>query len=159
MAQPQLEFLTGKARQALPFLRGFARAELSPTSALNLLKALNIPIRTQTTLDIYAALQNRADITRYLRLVPPTQPLPTEAHTGAVAPQRNNFEYIIQVTHPATGVSQYVQIGSDIPLSQNAINSRVDAIFAGNEKYQIALEDYPDSTVQIVEANIAAGVE
>ena len=159
MAQPKLEFLTGKARQALPFLRGFANAELSPTSALNLLKALNIPIRTQTVLDIYAALQNRADLNRYLRLVPPTEPLPAEAHTGAVAPQRNNFEYIIQVTHPASKVSQYVQIGSDIPLSRNAIESRVAAIFIGNEKYNISLEDYPDATVKIVEANIGAGVE
>ena len=158
MAQPQLQFLVGKARAALPILRGAAAQGLSATEALGLVEQAGIRTLRSVIFDIYAALQGRANVAQYLRLTPTTETLPPEAHARAVNPQADNYFYTARVFHPDTGNQQYVIVGSAVPLSEVQIRGSVDAIFATGEKYKVTLEDYPDSTVDIVEATVGSGV-
>lgn len=158
MAQPLLDFLEGRARAFLPFLRTGAAAGVKATAVIDVLRAFGIPFTTQRVLDIYAALQNRADLPRYLRLVPQTIPLPPEAHTiNVVYEQVADYNYLVSVFHPATGRQEYITVASDIALSQANIRAQVDALFSG-EKYQISLEEYPDATVTIEDAKVREGV-
>jgi hypothetical protein len=153
MAQPFLEFLTGRARIALPYLRGASARGLTTSAALALLKELGIAIRTQTATDIYAALRGRANPEQYSRLIPSTEPLPYEAHGRNIQPQEENYQYVVEVFHPQTGNQQYIQFASAIPLSRNLIDARVEMIFAAGEKYAVTFEQLPDSSITIVEAS------
>jgi hypothetical protein len=159
MAQPLLDFLEGRARVALPFLRAAATAGVKVTAVIDVLRAFGLKFATQPILDIYAALQGRADIKRYLRIVPLTTTLPSEAHkANVVYNQIANYNYVIRVFHPDTMGTQYVVVASAVPLSQLQIRAKVDAMFATGERYKLTLEEYADSEVTIEEANRRLGI-
>jgi hypothetical protein len=158
MAQPLLDFITGSARMALPFLRKAAAAGVKAGAVIDVLRAFGLKFSTQRMLDVYAALQGRADLSRYLRIVPPTVTLPYEAHTEAVFNMRTNYQYVVRVFNPATQNEQYVTVVSEFPLAEVQIRAEVDTIFATGQKYQVPLDEYTDSDVSIVEANRSAGV-
>jgi hypothetical protein len=54
--------------------------------------------------------------------------------------------------------TQYVVVGSAVPLSQLQIRSKVDAMFATGERYKLTLEEYADAEVTIEEANRRLGI-
>jgi hypothetical protein len=159
MAQPLLDFLEGRARVALPFLRAAANAGVKVTAVIDVLRAFGLKFATQPILDIYAALQGRADIRRYLRIVPPATTLPAEAHAANVVyNQAENYNYVIRVFNPALQHEQYVVVASAVPLSQLQIRAKVDAMFATGERYKLSLEEYSDAEVTIEEANRRLGI-
>lgn len=158
MAQPLLDFLTGRARAALPFMRAAAAAGVKATNALDVLRAFGVGFQAQAFYDVYNALLGRAKLPAYLRLVPENVPLPYEAHFVNPAPQRNNYQYIVRVFHPPTQNEQHVAIVSDTALSQAQIFAATDELFAGETPYEVMAEQYPDAEKTILEASVATGV-
>jgi hypothetical protein len=159
MAQPLLDFLTGRARAALPFMRKAVAAGVSAANALDVLRAFGVGFQTQAFYDVYNALLGRAKLPAYLRIVPDTTTLPYEAHAVNPVRQRTNYEYVIKIFHPPTGHQQYITVGSAVPLSVLQLKAQTDAIFASEAIYEVTREEYPDSEVTVIEANVAAGVQ
>jgi hypothetical protein len=125
---------------------------------IDVLRAFGLKFQTQRMLDVYAALQGRADLERYLRIVPATTTLPYEAHTEAVYNIGTNYQYVVRVFNPALNNEQFVTVASEFPLSETQIRANVDAIFASGKKYEVPLDEYADADITIIEANRSAGV-
>jgi hypothetical protein len=159
MAQPLLDFLTGRARAALPFMRKAAAAGVTAANALDVLRAFGVGFQTQAFYDVYNALLGKATIKNYLRIVPETVTLPYEAHAVNPVRQRTNYEYVLEIFHPPTGHQQYITVGSAIPLSQLQLKAQADAIFSSEAVYEVEQAEYPDSEVTVIEANVATGVQ
>jgi hypothetical protein len=147
-----LEFLTGKARAALPILRGAAARGLSPGEALGLVESAGIRTFRTVIFDIYAALQGLASLAQYIRLQPLNEPLPYEAHSRNVQPQPQNYSYVVRVFHAPSNREQYMQFNSEVPLSPNQIGALTESRIAA-KPYEVSLEDLPDASIDIIEAN------
>jgi hypothetical protein len=157
MAQPPLEFLAGAAKIAAPFLRKAAAAGVKATAVLDVLRAFGLRFSTQQMLDVYAAIQGRADLERYLRIVPPNVTLPPEAHVLNPSPQRVNYQYLIQVTHPVLETPRFATISSDVPLSASTIKAQTELLFRSSETTRLEEGNFSDAEVTILEAKRSAG--
>ena len=155
MPQPLLDFLTGRARQALPFLRQLVSEGLEPTVIISELREYNLGFQTQRVLDVIAALYGRANVARWIRLVGANTALPPEAHTTNVAGQSTNYQYVVRVENAPVGVPEFLTVSSDIPLSWNSIQSKalIAAIVSGPPKSEE--EDFEDITFVPIEANVS----
>ena len=155
MAEPLLDFLTGRAKAALPFLRGAVAQGLKPEQIIAALQASGIPtFRREVMLGIIAALENRADLARYLRIVPPTTPLPPEAHTvNVVYNQTDNYQYGVKIVDPASPAPTWVTVVSAIPLSASNIRAVAETM---QTRYTQFIPNYDIESVdfQIIEANV-----
>lgn len=165
MAEPLLDFLAGRAKAALPFLRGAVAQGLNINQIINALQASGIgTFRRQSMLDIIAALQNRFDptnpkltrIARFMRLVPETTVLPPEAHTvNVVTAQGSNYEYVVRLQSEENPVPRYITVVSEIPLSAANVYAVSETTF-----YGYAAVDQTPLTIDpgdqtIIEANVS----
>ena len=158
MAQPLLDFLTGRARTALPFLRAGVAQGLSSSAIIAALQGQGLSFARQRMLDVIAALQGRADINRYIRLAGETTPLPPEAHTVSVTNLRTNYQYVVRAENPVTEDEYYVTVVSAVPLSVVQIRALADSAFLGTGDSSIDREEYDRSIVTIEEANVDPSV-
>lgn len=153
MAQPLLDFLTGRARTALPFLRAGVNQGLSPTEIIASLQAQGIPTaRRQTMLDIIAVLQGNAATRRTVRLLPPNEPIPAALHVTAVTNIKSLYQYTVRVTHPDLLTPQFLTVSSDVPLSRNNILADAQTMFTNGKYTQIEEDSYDLLDLQVFEA-------
>jgi hypothetical protein len=158
MAIPLLDFLEGRARQALPFLRSAAAKGLTATAALESIKGLTPTFNRQRMLDIYAVLQERADPEKLARLVGQNVPIPQELHTPSPAEMRSNYQYVVEAIDEFAEPIGYVTISSAIPLSGADIRASAGLIFATQSELYLEEETQRASAVSIIEANVNASV-
>jgi len=158
MAQPLLDFITGRARAALPFLRGAVAQGLAPTAIVEALRTQGLSFRAQAMYDVIAALQNRASVAQYLRLTPPTTPLPAEAHALSVVNLRANYQYVVSAVNAASGAEYDITVSSAVPLSRVQILAAADSAFLGSGNSAIGQREYEATTRSIIEANRDPGV-
>jgi hypothetical protein len=104
-------------------------------------------------LDVYAALQSRADVSRYTRIVPVNTPLPPEAHTTAVYDMSTPYQYVVRYSNPLQAQPGFVTVISDVPLSQNNILAKAQTLFTGPGESGGHGEDFDAEAIAIVEAN------
>ena len=123
MPEPLLDFITGRARAALPFLRKAAAAKVSPSAAADVLRAFGAGIQTQKLLDIYAVLQQRFSVAQVLRLVPETTPIPEDLHFEPPFDVNHNFEYVVAPTFSVGNPDDYLTVVSSVPLSPASIRA------------------------------------
>ena len=159
VAQPLLDFLTGRAKSALPFLRASAARGESSAQAIANLKGLDLTFNRQRMLDVYGALLNRTSPDRWFRLVGETTPLPVEAHTVAVTNLSNNFQYLLHAENTVTGDDYYVTVGSEFPLSKVQILALGDSTFTAPTRSGVTTEDYSQSVVTVLELNQSPEIE
>jgi hypothetical protein len=117
MAVPTLEFLTGRAKAALPFLVGAAERGLTPSQAIAELAPLNLTFRRQAMLDVYATLTSAPSPTRIERLIGANAPIPQNLHTTSPAPLGSNYQYQVSFGSLVTANPDYLTVTSDVPLS------------------------------------------
>ena len=158
MAQPLLDFIVGRARAALPFLRGLVAQALNPTAIVNRLQEQGLSFRRQAMFDLIAALQNRAGVAQYLRITPPNTPLPTEAHALSVVNLRSNYQYVVEAVNPISGAQSYITVSSEIPLSQVQIQATADSVFLSYRDLGVREGEYELGSGRIIEANRDPGV-
>lgn len=157
MAFPLLDFVTGRARAALPFLQGFARQGLSPTAAISALRELGGGGQTQRLLDIYAVFQKRATTERVARLVGPLNVVPRELHTAAPYSLVHNYQYVISVPNAETLQDDYLSVSSDVRLTPLQIRTIGVGLF-NSEQYQGATPQiYTPEDITIVNFNVSQG--
>lgn len=160
MPQPLLDFLTGRARQALPYLRALAARGTQAGVALEILRSFDLGFQRQQFLDVYAALQNRADVNRYLRIVPPNTLLPPEAHTVAVTELTSqgrfvNYQYVLEVENEPLGAPEFITVSSQVPLSQNEILSLGTGVLNNPAAYDFSTDQLGKIQLSIAEANVS----
>lgn len=139
MATPALDFLTGRAREALPFLRGAIARGLSNAEILALKGIEFASFARQRMLDVIAILRQSVPVRagsptlfqRYLRIVPPTTPLPIEAHAPSVTNLSSTYQYLVRADNLKTDEEFFITVSSAVPLSQVQINAVADTIFLG----------------------------
>lgn len=158
MPQPLLDFLVGRARQALPYMRALAARGTNAGVALEILQQFDLGFQKQRFLDVYAALQNRADVNRYARLVGPNGILPPEAHTVAVTEltsngQPVNYQYLLEVENGPIQAPEYITVSSQVPLSTNDIFSLGTSILSNPARYSLTQEELGQITLSLQEAN------
>ena len=164
MPQPLLDFLEGRARQALPFLRAAAKTELTAVQILAEMRAFFPPgateplrLQTQRALDIIAALRSRADVNRWIRLAGPATVLPPEAHFRNIAPQRSTFQYVVQVQNAPGEIPEIMTVSSDIPLSWESIQHGALLLAFDESRYEVDLALLGNISFTAVEANVKKG--
>jgi len=153
MAQPLLDFITGRARAALSFLRGAVAQGLKATGIVDLLQSQGLSFRRQAMFDVIAALQNRASISQYLRITPPNTPLPAEAHALSVVNLRANYQYVVEAVNRISGAESYITVSSEIPLSQVQIQATADSVFLSYHDLAVREGEYVPGSARIIEAN------
>jgi hypothetical protein len=158
MAERELSFLTGRAGEALPYLKGAAAEGLTPTAAIALLKGLNLTFNRQRMLDVYAALQARVDPERAARLVGQNAPIPQELHFTPPQQMLANYEYVVEAVDEFAEPIGYVTISSSVPLAANEIRARGGLLFVTQSEVYLEEEDQIPHAVTIVEANVNASV-
>jgi hypothetical protein len=153
MATPLLDFLTGRAKQALPILKGAAARGLSATAALALLVPEHLTFNRQRMLDVYAALQPAVAPERAFRLVGQNAPLPYELHNNPPQQMAHNFEYVVEAVDEFAEPLGYLTVSSAVPLAGNEVRARAVQLFESQpEEY---LEDplKQIGAISVVEAN------
>lgn len=154
MAQPLLDFLEGRAKAALPFLRAGVAQGLSPTAIIASLEGKVETFRRQAMLDIIHALQGVYKLPQYLRITPKATPLAAEAHVTSPSAMDTNYQYVTKLDNPDLPAPIYITVVSDVPLSQIAIMGQAQLMYLG-EKYGLAgIDEFQRSTVDIVSASI-----
>jgi hypothetical protein len=156
MAERELSFLTGKAGEALPYLKGAAAEGLTPTAAIALLKGLNLTFNRQRMLDVYAALQARVDPERAARLVGQNVPLPQELHFTYPRQMSSDYEYVVEAVDEFAEPIGYVTISSSVPLAANEIRARGGLLFVTQSELYLEEEQQIPHSVSITEANVNA---
>lgn len=143
MAIPALDFLTGRAREALPFLRGAIARGLTNPEILAL-KGIEFPsFARQRMLDVIAVLRQLVPVRagsptlfqRYLRLVPPTTTMPIESHAPSVTNLSSTYQYLVRADNLVTDEQIYITVSSAVPLSQVQINAVADSTFLSYEEF------------------------
>jgi hypothetical protein len=158
VAQPVLEFLTGRARQALPYLRAAAAQGLSANAAIAALKAIPIALQRQKALDIYGVLLSRVSPERIIRLVGETTPIPIEFHSPAVRDQFSNYQYVVSTPNQLTDELAYLTVSSAVPLAGAEIRELGQQAFEGVGDSSIAGGFIEGQNITINEANIGGQV-
>lgn len=153
MAMPLLDFITGRARQALPFLRAAAVRGDTPSAALASLKPLDLTFNRQRMLDVYAALQNRLDVARTLRLVGSSTPIPAELHDIAASNINSNYQYIVGAYSEEGIPLGFLTVASSETLTRGEIEERAGILFATQTELYIEDEQIPIAGLRIVELN------
>lgn len=153
MAQPLLDFLTGSARRALPFLRSAAAKGLSANAAIAGLRQLDIGVQRQRVLDIYAVLQNRANPERIARLAGENTTIPVDVHTPAPVDIANPFQYVIEANIEGEATGDYLTVVSTVPLSPRQIREQGVFLFNGEDYRDLELGPLSTVDIQIIEAN------
>jgi hypothetical protein len=153
MATPLLDFLTGRAKQALPTLKGAAARGLSPTAALAELVPLNLTFNRQRMLDVYAALQPAVAPERAFRLAGQNVPLPYELHNNPPQQMIHNFEYVVEAVDEFSNPLGYLTVTSAVPLSGNEIRAQAGELFATQADEYLEEPGKKIDAVSIVEAN------
>jgi hypothetical protein len=155
MAQPLLSFLTGRARAALPFIESGVARGLSPTKIIESLIGLTPLFRRQTMLDVIAALQGRADLPRWMRITPPSEPLPLAAHVVSPVDLRGNYQYVLKVDNAPFNVPPNITVNSAVSLSQEEIFDNGRRVLVQSEKYPINEAEAMLIQFEITKATIA----
>lgn len=155
MAVPLLDFVTGRARQALPFLKKAASEGLTPTQAISQLRELGGGGQTQRLLDIYAALQNRISLPRILRLVGETTTIPKDLHHLAETTINSNYQYVIATSVGGYPTPDFLTVTSSVPLSAAQIRAQGAFLFNSEEYSDLDLGPVEQSDIDITEANVA----
>jgi hypothetical protein len=155
MAQPLLDFLVGRAKAALPFLRKAAKEGLTATAAIESLKALNLTFQRQRMLDVYAALQSRADVNQYIRLVGENTVLPEEAHHPAETNLNSNYQYVVGGVNAAGEDLGFATITSAVPLAAIEIRALGTGLLASGSYLEDVVTDLEVAYVTIEEANVS----
>ena len=158
MAQPLLDFLTGRARAALPFLRAAAAQGLSGAVAIELVRQFAQTFQRQQMLDIYAVLQNRADPERIARLVGQYAPIPNELHTPSVTQLKNPYEYVVVATDEEGEDIGALTVGSTFPLSAEEIHRRANTLFREQPAVYLSKQIGELVAQSIEEANVSSEV-
>jgi hypothetical protein len=135
MAVPLLDFLTGRAKAALPFLVASAEKGRTAAQAIAELAPLNLTFRRQAMLDVYAALTSAPTPTRIERLIGPDVPIPQNLHTTSPAPLGTNYQYVVSFESLVTENPDYLTVVSDVPLSIADIRE-LGAELANDELYK-----------------------
>lgn len=153
MAEPLLDFLTGRARAALPFLRYAAARNLPASIANDILRQLGGGLQTQRIGDIYAVLQNRANAERVARLTGENGIIPIDLHVASPNELSSNYQYVIQavINNEATG--DFLTVSSDIPLSPGQIRAQGVFLFNRSDYRDLELGPVVADDIQIVELN------
>lgn len=155
MAQPLLDFLVGRAKEALPYLSGAARQGLTAAAAIDLLKPLNLTFNRQRMLDVYAALQNRKDPERSARLVGENVPIPQELHRESPADLSTNYQYVVGAYDENGDNLGHVTVVSSVPLAAAAIRENALDIFRSDTALYLSVKNAAINSVSIVEANVS----
>lgn len=157
MATPLLEFLEGRAKEALPYLRAAAAKGLTPTEAIKELTPLGLTFRRQAMLDVYAALQNRIDPERTARLVGQGVPIPQELHNVSPVDLGSNYQYVVGAYDVSGEPLGYVTVSSNIPLSAERIRLKAGILFATGAEVYLEDPNIPIAAIAIGEANVSPG--
>lgn len=155
MATPLLDFLVGRAKEALPYLRGAAKQGLSAAAAIELLRPLNLTFRRQSMLDVYAALTNRIDPERTARFVGQTIPIPLELHNVSPVNLSTNYQYVVGATDETGEPIGYVTVVSNVALAPVQIRTRAGLLFASEGELYLEEGSLPVTAVSIEEANVS----
>lgn len=160
MAQPLLDFLVGRARQALPYMRALAARGTQPGIALEILKEFELGFQRQQFLDVYAALRNKADLNRYLRVVPANVTLPPESHAIAVteltsAGRPVNFQYTLELENEPLEAPEFITVSSQVPLSQNQILALGVGVLSDPSKYPFSTDQLGKIQLSIAQAEVS----
>lgn len=147
MAQPLLDFLTGRARAALPYLEALAARNVRTADVFAILQGFDLSFQRQRVLDVYASLQGRIDPERTARLVGQGNVIPDEFTNVAPVKIKNQYSYLVSTPNIHTGEKEYGTVGSDVPLSANTIRVLAVELFTINEHSR--LEDQTVGTDQI----------
>lgn len=157
MNTPLLDFLEGRAKEALPFLRGAAARGLTPSQAIAELKPLNLTFQRQRMLDVYAALQNRIDPERIARLVGEDIPLPQELHNVSPVELGSNYQYVVGAFDDTGEPLGFVTVSSAVPLAPTAIRALAGGVFASDKELYLDEPQIPIAAIAIGEANVSPG--
>ena len=154
-----IDSLTGRARQALPYIQSLVNTTRSANEILTELTNLGFGIRRQTGLDIIGALRGKFTTQRASRLFGQNTPLPSDIYSQSPYNIRKNYNFRVKLTGAPAGEQQFINIVSDTELSLNAIFAQADtylnqykdageASFGGSDvSYSLdAAEFGPDST-------------
>lgn len=156
VAQPLLDFLTGSARAALPFLRSQVLQGISANQIISNLKDYGLSFQRQRVLDVIAALRGYADLPKYLRLVGGNTPLPYEAHVINIASQQANYNYVLKNENAPEGIPEYITVSSVVPLSVNNILALGRQKIFDQSRYQANAADLDKVTQTITEASASS---
>lgn len=149
MSVPLLDFLTGRAKQALPFLEGFAQKGFTPAQALEALKGLAPTFNRQSMLDVYAALQSRLTPERVLRLAGRTAPIPISLHNPSPADLGSNYQYRVGAFDETGEPIGYVTVSSNIPLAAVQIEATAGLLFGSQGELYLEEGSLPVSAIAI----------
>jgi hypothetical protein len=155
MAQPLLDFLEGRARQVLPYLRKLVSQGLSSHDIQLILGEFGLGLRRTVLLDIIAALKGARDVGRYIRLVGENTPIPLEGHAVAPVNLSNNYSYLVEVENGPVTVPEFVTVTSAIPLSANQIFSVATGILASGDSGELSDRELAAVTLAINEAQVS----
>lgn len=158
MAQPLLDFLTGSARRALPFLKQYAKEGLSANAAASRLKLENAGIQRQKVLDIYAVLQNRANPERIARVTGENTTIPVEIHTPVPVDINSPFQYVVEANIEGQATGDYLTVVSTVPLSPRQIREQGVFLFNGEDYRDLELGPLSTVDIQIIEANASTSL-
>lgn len=152
MAQPLLDFLTGRARAALPYLEALAARNVRTADVFAILQGFDLSFQRQRVLDLYATLQGRIDPERSARLVGAGNVIPDELTNVAPVKLRSNYQYLISATGAEATEPTFATVSSDVPLSANTIRLLASEVLTSDqEAYKLGSFVNP-SDVTIVRA-------
>lgn len=158
MAQPLLDFITGRARLALPYLRAAAKQGLSAAKAIDLLRPFNLTFNRQRMLDVYGVLLNRIDPSRVERLVGSATPFPVDLHTPAPTNINSNFQYVVSTLDLTSQEDEYLTVSSSVPLAADEIREMGALLFANGQYFENEQAPVRAGEVAIIEANVGQNV-
>lgn len=153
MAEPLLDFLTGRARAALPFLRYAAARNLPASIANDILRQLGGGLQTQRIGDIYAVLQQRANPERIARLSGENAVIPIDIHTVSPEQLSSNYQYVIRTDITTNQQEDFLTVSSDVPLSPGQIRQQGATLFNSGLYKDLELGTVLPDEIVIVELN------
>jgi hypothetical protein len=162
MPTPLLDFLEGRAKSALPFLRAGVKQGQSATQIIANLAPLNLTFRRQAMLDVIAALQGKITPERKGGIEPPltrllgvNTPIPQDLHNPAVVNLNSNYQYVVNFAQEGVVTSDYLTVSSAVPLS--IANIKLLGSLIANTGYLADVEapQVSPTDVGVIEANVS----
>ena len=122
-----IDQLTGRARQALPYIEQLVNQGVSANEILSQIQDLGFGVRRQIGLDIIGALRGKFTTQRATRLFGPNTPLPSDLYSPSPYNISANYNFRLKLVGAPQGEQQYINIVSATELSLNQIFAQADA--------------------------------